>query len=87
MKTSEYTPHPIDTSDVKLPEDLEMIIEKIAENVHEVWASSRASQGWTWGPKRNDDLKTHPSLVPYEELPEEEKRGGGVGGRCPHASG
>ena len=32
------------------------------------------SQGWTWGPKRNDDLKTHPSLVPYDELPEEEKQ-------------
>ena len=73
MKTSEYTPHPIDTSDVKLPEDLEMIIEKIAENVHEVWAQSRIDQGWTLGETRDDLLKTHPCLVPYHELSELEK--------------
>ena len=73
MKTSEYTPHPIDMSDVKLPADLEMRIEEIARNVHEVWAQSRLDQGWTLGDKRDDALKTHPCLVPYEELPEQEK--------------
>jgi ryanodine receptor 2 len=30
-------------------------------------------QGWTYGPERNDQLKQHPCLVPYEQLPEEEK--------------
>ena len=73
MKTSEYTPHPIDMSDVKLPADLEMRIEEIARNVHEVWAQSRLDQGWTLGDKRYDALNTHPCLVPYEELPEQEK--------------
>lgn len=72
MKASEYTPHPIDTSDIKLPEDLEMVIEQIAQNVHEVWAQSRIEQGWTLGDKRDDILKTHPCLVPYQELPEQE---------------
>lgn len=28
---------------------------------------------WTHGAERNDALKQHPCLVPYEELPEEEK--------------
>jgi ryanodine receptor 2 len=32
----------------------------------------RIADGWTKGP-RNDDLKQHPCLVPYEELSEEEK--------------
>ncbi len=73
MKASEYTPHPIDTSDIKLPENLEMVIEQIAQNVHEVWAQSRIEQGWTLGDKRDDILKTHPCLVPYQELPEQEK--------------
>ena len=73
MKTSEYTPCPIDMSDVKLPVDLEMRIEEIAKNVHEVWAQSRLDQGWTLGDKRDDALKTHPCLVPYEALPEQEK--------------
>ena len=26
-----------------------------------------------YGEKRNDELKTHPCLIPYEELPEAEK--------------
>lgn len=73
MKTRKYTPHPIDTTDVKLPEELEQLIEQMSKNVHEVWAETRISQGWTYGEQRNDELKTHPCLVPYEDLPEEEK--------------
>ena len=73
MTEKNYIPQPIDTTDVKLPEDLESLVEQMSKNVHEVWAETRISQGWTFGEKRNDDLKTHPCLVPYEELPEEEK--------------
>lgn len=72
MKKS-YVPQPMDTSDVRLPEELSELIEQMAKNVHEVWAQSRISQGWTYGPERDDVLKHHPCLVPYEELPEEEK--------------
>jgi ryanodine receptor 2 len=73
MKLKTYTPQPIDTSDVKLPIELEVLVEKMSKNVHEVWAETRVSQGWTYGEQRNDELKTHPCLIPYEELPEEEK--------------
>ena len=73
MNKKKYIPQPIDTTDVKLPEDLESLVEQMSKNVHEVWAETRISQGWTFGEKRNDDLKTHPCLIPYEELPEEEK--------------
>ena len=38
-----------------------------------MWAQTRISQGWSYGPVRNDELKQHPCLIPYEELPEEEK--------------
>ena len=48
-------------------------MEALAKNVHEVWAQSRISQGWSYGAERNDELKQHPCLVPYEELPEVEK--------------
>jgi len=68
-----YIPQPIDANDVKLPDDLEQLVELIAKNVHEVWAEKRMSQGWTYGEWRNDEKKTHPCLIPYEELPEEEK--------------
>ena len=62
-----------DTSDVVLPEELEALVESLAENVHEVWAKSKMDQGWTYGPERNDALKQHPGLVPYADLPEAEK--------------
>ena len=73
MNKKKYIPQPIDTIDVKLPEDLEVLVEQMSKNVHEVWAETRINQGWTFGEKRNDDLKTHPCLIPYEELPEEER--------------
>lgn len=72
MKSS-YVPQPMDTSDVQLPEGMDMLVELMAKNVHEVWAQNRIKQGWRWGVERSDSLKTHPCLVAYEELPEEER--------------
>ena len=68
-----YVPKPAQTDDIVLSEELNSLVEAMAKNVHEVWAESRISQGWTYGPERNDALKTHPCLVPYEDLPEVEK--------------
>lgn len=68
-----YIPQPMDTNDTLLPEDLNVLIERLAKNVHEVWARSRIEQGWTYGKERSDSLKQHPCLIPYEELPEVEK--------------
>ena len=68
-----YTPRPVDTSSIKLPDNLRELTEQIAENVHENWACGRIAQGWTYGEKRDDDKKTTPCLVPYGELSEEEK--------------
>ena len=68
-----YLPQPIDTSHIELPEELDELIELMSQNVHEVWAQSRMSQGWSYGGERNDNLKHHPCLIPYEDLPEVEK--------------
>ena len=68
-----YTPKPVDTSKIILPDELITLTEKIAENVHEVWALNRVNEGWTYGEKRDDTLKETPCLVPYCELPEIEK--------------
>lgn len=69
-----YVPQPMDTSDIRLPEELDGLIEQMAKNVHEVWAQSRMDQGWVFGEERSDSLKQHPCLIPYEELPEVEKQ-------------
>ncbi len=68
-----YTPAPLDTRDIELPKELDELIERMARNVHEVWAQGRMAEGWTYGEQRDDKLKTHPCLVPYEELPDAER--------------
>lgn len=68
-----YQPNPKNLDSIRLPSELLALTEQIAENVHEVWAASRVAEGWTYGPQRNDALKQTPCLVPYADLPEEEK--------------
>ena len=71
MKT--YTPKPLDLSDVELTEDLNELREAIAENAHEVWAQNRWREGWRYGPRRDDELRQSPDMVPYSQLSEGEK--------------
>lgn len=68
-----YDPHPIEVDEVRLPADLEELVEAIAENAHDVWARARIDEGWSFGPERNDREKTHPDLMEYCRLPEGEK--------------
>lgn len=72
-KNTTYNPCPANLDNIELPTTLEELIEQIAENVHDVWAKSRIDEGWTFGNERNDEKKTHPCLVPYNQLPEIEK--------------
>lgn len=68
-----YVPNPVDTSRITLPDSILSLTEKIAENVHEVWAQGRVAEGWTYGDVRDDAQKKTPCLVPYDALPEIEK--------------
>ena len=68
-----YRPNPINTAGVVLSPDLVKLTERLAENAHDLWARQRLADGWTYGPQRNDQAKTHPCLVPYRDLPESEK--------------
>ena len=53
MKPNNYTPQPIDTATIKLPTELEPLVELMAKNVHEVWAAGRIADGWTYGATRD----------------------------------
>ena len=68
-----YTPKPIDTAQIRLPEGITELIERLAGNNHDIWAQQRIADGWTYGPQRDDVAKKHPDLVPYDQLPESEK--------------
>uniref|UniRef100_A0A8D0AYX8 Ryanodine receptor 1 n=1 Tax=Sander lucioperca TaxID=283035 RepID=A0A8D0AYX8_SANLU len=68
-----FTPCPVDTVQIVLPPHLERIREKLAENIHELWAVTRIEQGWTYGSFRDDNKKLHPCLVDFQSLPEPER--------------
>jgi hypothetical protein len=69
-----YEPRPVDTANVVLPSQLLALIERLAENAHDVWARQRLQEGWDYGRQRDDGRKEHPGLVPYAELSESERQ-------------
>lgn len=69
-----YNPVPESTENVVVPDEILELCEEMARNAHEVWATTRMEQGWTYGPTRDDAKKEHPCLVPYDELSEKEKQ-------------
>lgn len=38
------------------------------EGIHDVWMEQKIADGWKYGPTKDYELKTHPSIVPYSEL-------------------
>lgn len=73
MVTNNYVPQPANVENVELPAELEVLAEAISKNVHEIWAQNRIAEGWVYGPKRNDNERISPCLIPYEELSDGEK--------------
>lgn len=40
---------------------------------HDSWLEEKRLTGWTYGPVKDAEAKTHPCFVPYDELPPEQK--------------
>jgi class 3 adenylate cyclase/tetratricopeptide (TPR) repeat protein len=68
-----YEPKPLDLTRVQIPADLNYLVEQLAEITHDNWLKQRLADGWRHGTSRNDLLKEHPCIVPYDDLPESEK--------------
>jgi len=49
-------------------------IEFLARNEHERWCREQQIQGWRYGQINSVQNKTHPGLVPWENLPENEQK-------------
>ncbi|XP_074541837.1 ryanodine receptor 3 isoform X4 [Halichoeres trimaculatus] len=69
-----YKPAPLDLSDVKLNAGQEVLVDKLAENAHNVWAKDRIKQGWTYGIQQDLKSRRNPRLVPYALLDERTKK-------------
>jgi hypothetical protein len=58
-----------DAATIFTPDELETL----ARQEHDRWMRDRIADGWSYGETRDDARKLHPSLVPYEELSEDER--------------
>ncbi|XP_027130695.1 ryanodine receptor 3 [Larimichthys crocea] len=74
MMSNSYKPSPLDLSDIKLTPGQELLVDKLAENAHNVWAKDRIKQGWTYGIQQDLKSKRNPRLVPYVLLDERTKK-------------
>lgn len=41
---------------------------------HDNWMAQKDDEGWCYGPVKDPENKTHPCMVPFEELPEVQQR-------------
>lgn len=39
------------------------------EQQHDAWSADKRADGWVYGEVKDPTLKTHPCLVPYDDLP------------------
>jgi hypothetical protein len=63
----------MDSADVTLDPQLVALGDVLARQVHETWLRIRRGEGWSVGPRRDDERREHPLLLPYDTLPESEK--------------
>lgn len=40
---------------------------------HEAWLADKFARGWTYGPVKDAEARTHPNLLPYDDLPPEQR--------------
>lgn len=44
------------------------------KEAHSAWMIYKEREGWVFGPEKSEVLKTHPGMMPWEMLPEEQRR-------------
>ncbi|CAL9692587.1 unnamed protein product [Knipowitschia caucasica] len=73
LSQASFIPTPVDTTQVVVPPLLDNVRDKLAENIHELWAMNKIELGWTFGKVRDDNKRQHPCLVDFSKLPETER--------------
>lgn len=41
---------------------------------HDAWSEDKFKEGWVWGEVKDPVLKTHPCLIPFEQLPKHQQQ-------------
>lgn len=47
--------------------------ELTSAQLHESWMAEKETNGWVHGPVKDEETKEHPCMVPYNELPQEQR--------------
>lgn len=68
-----YKPKPIPAEHITLSDEILELVELLAENAHDIWASGRLRDGWTFGPEGDDSKCQNPCLVPYAQLSDQDR--------------
>lgn len=45
-----------------------------ADSQHNAWMADKEADGWVYGETKDAEAKTHPCMVPYNQLPIEQRR-------------
>jgi hypothetical protein len=73
LKATGYRISPLQNWDAdKLMFD-ETEIEKMAYLEHNLWRQAKEADGWIYGEQRDENKRTHPDLVSWDDLPEGER--------------
>ena len=48
-------------------------IERLARMEHDRWMAAKRQAGWRHGPAKDDAVKSHPCIVPFDDLPVDEQ--------------
>lgn len=47
---------------------------KAPEDSHKSWLAEKERDGWKYGEVKDVEKKTHPCIVPYDELPKDQQK-------------
>jgi hypothetical protein len=73
LKAVDYRISPLQDWDADKRTFTETEIEKMACLEHNLWRQAKEADGWIYAEQRDDNKRTHPDLVPWDDLPEGER--------------
>uniref|UniRef100_A0AA85JZA6 Ryanodine receptor n=1 Tax=Trichobilharzia regenti TaxID=157069 RepID=A0AA85JZA6_TRIRE len=69
-----FVPKTVRTSHIQLPNYVEIVRDRLAENLHEMWSMRKIDQGWKYGERRDDQNGLHPCLTTFDKLPPSDRQ-------------
>ena len=73
LKAAGYCISPLQDWDANKRTITETEIGKMAWLEHDLWRQAKEANGWVYGKQRDENKRTHPDLVSWDDLPEEER--------------